>query len=84
MVQGRTKMSGHDHMVVISNFEKRKTFSFFIATTSLKGIEETGISPACALVSNRENKRGVIEALVVCSRSGPRYLSDRAPFFVCL
>ena len=47
-------------------------------------IEETGTSPACALVSNRENKRGVIEALVVSSRSGPRYLSDRAPFFACL
>ena len=47
-------------------------------------IEETGTSPACALVSNRENKRGVIEALVVSSRSGPRYLSDRASFFACL
>jgi hypothetical protein len=47
-------------------------------------IEESGTSPACALVYNRENKRGVIEALVVSSRSGPRYLSDSAPFFACL
>ena len=43
----------------------------------------SGTSPAGALVSNREIKRGVIKALIVSSRSGPTYLSDRAPF-VCL
>ena len=44
----------------------------------------SGTSPAGALVSNREIKRGVIKALIVSSRSGPRYLSDCAPFFCLL
>ena len=32
----------------------------------------------------RTNCRGVIKALIVSSRSGPRYLSDCAPFFCLL
>jgi hypothetical protein len=43
-------------------------------------IEEADTSVAGALVSNREIKHGIIKALIVSSRSGPRYLIDRASF----
>ena len=49
------------------NFLKKIKAKF--ANRNRVGAEEAGTSPAGAVVSNRENRRGIIKAFIVPSRS---------------